>query len=198
MITTICGQGASPEGGTPPDAVRYPKARTHTRRPVELFAFDYIARQKVGGMRLKSFTVRQLAALTPTQLARPAPWSSGGTIGSWLERRVLALVLDTRDMTALARDFEANLAADDWDLALRRALRSEVDAAMFHPVRHRQGRRGLHYGDVSHRQAQGHRGARCIPHQAPGRGDLRRHAEAERTGVPYDSPFGVAELGTCR
>ncbi len=43
---------------------------------MELFAFDYVARHKVGGKHLQCATVRQLLVLAPTQLERRAAWSS--------------------------------------------------------------------------------------------------------------------------
>ncbi len=50
--------------------------RTQPRSPMELFAFDYVARHKVGGKHLQCATVRQLLVLAPTQLERRAAWSS--------------------------------------------------------------------------------------------------------------------------
>ena len=132
MISTINGAGASPEGGTlltlcdPPDLA--PILVSHWNS----YAFDYVARQKVSGTHLKYFTVRQLPVLPPSMSERPSPWSIRDRLGTWLEQRVLALVLDARDMAALAQDFDRSLAVGAWDINRRQALRAEIDAAMFH------------------------------------------------------------------
>ncbi len=189
MISTISGEGASPEGGTlltlcdPPDLVPILVSQWNS------YAFDYVARQKVGGTHLKYFTVRQLPVLPPSMSERPAPWSIRDTLSTWLEQCVLALVLDARDMAALAQDFDRSLAVGAWDLDSRQALRTEVDAAMFHLY-------GIERVDVDY-----------IRETFPivKRKDVAAHgeyrtkrlileiydqmADAIRTGTPYSSPF---------
>ena len=51
--------------------------------------FDYCARQKVGGVSLKYFTMRQLPGLPPGAYAMPAPWVPSIRIRDWLLPRVL-------------------------------------------------------------------------------------------------------------
>lgn len=192
MISAINGRAASPEGGTLLALCDPPRLAPSLVAQRNSSAFDYVARQKVGGTHLKYFTVRQLPLLAPGQLELPTPWSSSDTIRVWLERRVLALVLDARDMTELADDFDARLNADAWDLKRRRALRAEIDAAVFRLY-------GIERDDVDY-----------IMETFPiiKRKDIAAHgeyrtkrliaeiydamAEAERTGVAYVPAFDVA------
>ena len=46
--------------------------------------FDYCARQKVGGLSLTYFTMRQLPVLSPGAYATPAPWAPSIRLRDWL------------------------------------------------------------------------------------------------------------------
>ena len=50
--------------------------------------FDYCARQKVGGLSLNYFTMRQLPALRPGAYTMPAPWAPSMQVRDWLLPRV--------------------------------------------------------------------------------------------------------------
>ena len=94
--------------------------------------FDYCARQKVGGVHLKYFTMRQLPALHPGDYAMPAPWAPSIRIRDWLLRRVLELTYTAWDLKAFAEDCGDDGPPIIWDPERRFQLRCEIDAAFFH------------------------------------------------------------------
>ena len=65
--------------------------------------FDYCARQKVGGLHLKYFTMRQLPALRPTAYGMAAPWAPAMQIRDWLLPRVLELTYTAWDLEGIRR-----------------------------------------------------------------------------------------------
>ena len=94
--------------------------------------FDYCARQKVGGLSLKYFTMRQLPALPPTAYALPAPWSPSMPVRDWLLPRVLELTCTAWNLKAFAEDCGDDGPPFLWDPERRFRLRCEIDAAFFH------------------------------------------------------------------
>ena len=94
--------------------------------------FDYCARQKVGGVHLKYFTMRQLPALRPGAYAMPAPWALSIRIRDWLLPRVLELTYTAWGLKAFAEDCGDDGPPFIWDLERRFQLQSEIDAAFFH------------------------------------------------------------------
>ena len=93
--------------------------------------FDYCARQKVGGLSLKYFTMRQLPALRPEIYATPTPWAPSIQIRDWLLPRVLELTYTARDLKAFAEDCDDDGPPFVWDPERRFQLRCEIDAAFF-------------------------------------------------------------------
>lgn len=96
------------------------------------FALDYAARQKVGGISLKLFIMRQLPILAPGVYASPVPWSPTFSLVSWLLPRVLELTYTAWDLEPFARDVGWDGPPFRWDPARRFLLRAELDAAFFH------------------------------------------------------------------
>ncbi|WP_068396382.1 hypothetical protein [Kribbia dieselivorans] len=131
MIASIVGAGASPEGGTllalPERSVVAPTVLAVW----DSFAFDFAARQKVGGTHVKYFTVRQLPVPHPDTFSKPCPWEPTGSSGSWLTRRVVFLLADSDDMTPLTDEFGARIGSGGWGVH-RHLIRAEIDAAIFH------------------------------------------------------------------
>ena len=95
-------------------------------------AFDYCARQKVGGISLKYFTMRQLPVLPPQAYATHAPWASSKRIRDWLLPRVLELTYTAWNLGAFAKDCDDDGSPFIWDQERRFQLRCELDAAFFH------------------------------------------------------------------
>ena len=96
------------------------------------FALDYAARQKVGGLSLKYFTMRQLPVLHPQVFEEEAAWEKGCALSDWIVPRVLELTYTAWDMEPLARDVGYAGAPFAWDSGRRFHLRCELDAAFFH------------------------------------------------------------------
>ncbi|QIK72256.1 hypothetical protein G7070_08195 [Propioniciclava coleopterorum] len=131
LIATINGGRASPEGGT---LLAFPDPAAAAPALLAIwnsFAFDFVARLKVGGTHLKYFTMRQLPVPHPDQLAAKVPW---GAVSwrDWLGSRALRLILDSDEMLQVSREFDATLPNDPWDADQRRWVRAELDAGCFH------------------------------------------------------------------
>jgi hypothetical protein len=86
------------------------------------FCFDYLVRQKVGGVNLNYFLVRQLPVLPPDAV-RP--------FGAFCADRVLELTYTAYDMAAFARGLGDHGPPFRWDTERRFALRAELDALFF-------------------------------------------------------------------
>lgn len=99
---------------------------------IAAFVFDYCARQKVGGIALTYFTMRQLPVLSPLSYQLPTPWSRGTEIGTWLQPRILELTYTSWDMQPFAQDCACCGPPFHWDTERRFLLRCELDAAFFH------------------------------------------------------------------
>lgn len=130
-IATINGEHASPEGGTLLTFCEPPEAAPVVLANWNSYAFDFVARQKVGGTHLKYFTMRQLPMISPAVVASVPTWSDK-TVAEWITERVLALLADNYEMEVLARDLKMSPPGAAWDTARRKQIRAELDAAFFH------------------------------------------------------------------
>ena len=99
---------------------------------LQSFAFDYVARQKLGGTSLKYFTMRQLPTIPPDRLAEQCPWSPSDRTADWLRPRVLELAFTAWDLAPFAHDLGYDAPPFRWDDDRRFLLRCELDAAFFH------------------------------------------------------------------
>jgi hypothetical protein len=95
-------------------------------------SFDYCARQKVGGISLKYFTMKQLPVLPPATYESEALWSRGTPLHIWLRDRVLELTYSAWDLKPWAKDVGHDGPPFRWDESRRFFLRCELDAAFFH------------------------------------------------------------------
>jgi hypothetical protein len=84
--------------------------------------FDYVSRQKIGGVTMSLFIWKQLPVPTPTMLEPYLPF---------ITPRVLELVYTAYDMTPLARDLGDDGEPFVWDEDRRALLRAELDAFFF-------------------------------------------------------------------
>ncbi|SDG02393.1 N-6 DNA Methylase [Sinosporangium album] len=87
--------------------------------------FDYLSRQKVGGISMALFVWKQLPVPTPDMLDPHT---------SFITPRVLELVYTAYDMAPLARDLGDPAEAQPfrWDEERRAQIRAELDAYFFH------------------------------------------------------------------
>jgi hypothetical protein len=93
------------------------------------FAFDYITRQKIGGITLNFFIVEQLPTLPPDVYEEKCPWDKKQTLEKWISERVLRLTCTSNDMLPLAKaaGFEPGIVK--WKEEERGRIRAELDAA---------------------------------------------------------------------
>jgi hypothetical protein len=94
--------------------------------------FDYIARQKLGGVNLNLFALKQLPVLPPATYITTCRWDSADILGDWLLPRVIELTYTARDLVAFAKDCGYDGPPFRWDKERRFLLRCELDAAYFH------------------------------------------------------------------
>ena len=157
---------------------------------------DYCARQKVGGIGLKYFTMRQLPALRSSVYAMPAPWAPSVRIRDWLLPRVLELSYTSWGLRAFAEDCGDDGSPFIWDTGRRFQLRSELDAAFFHMY-------GVSRVDATH-ILETFTALERLERREHGEYRTRRVvleiydalASAATTGVPYHSPLGPPRRAT--
>lgn len=94
-------------------------------------AFDYIARQKLGGTSLKYFVMKQLPVLPPATFEQRAPWDIRTSVGEWVRTKVVELVYTSADLQPFARDAGHDGPPFTWDTERRAHVRCELDAAFF-------------------------------------------------------------------
>jgi hypothetical protein len=98
------------------------------------FVFDYVGRQKMGGIHYTYFILKQLPVLPPATYAEPCAWPGQPAVThrDWLLPRVLELTYTAWDLELFARDCGWFGPPFVWDEARRFLLRCELDAAFFH------------------------------------------------------------------
>lgn len=99
---------------------------------LDTFAYDFVVRQKVGGMNFNFYIVEQLPVLPPETYDAPAAWEPGRTLSDWISSRVLELTYMAWDLAPFARDLGYEGPPFAWDPERRFRLRCELDAAYFH------------------------------------------------------------------
>jgi hypothetical protein len=87
------------------------------------FAFDYLARQQVGGIHFNWQLLSQLPVLRPRDLS--------SAMCDFIRSRVLELTYTAWDLVPFAQDFRWNGPPFCWDEERRFLLRCELDAAFF-------------------------------------------------------------------
>jgi len=95
------------------------------------FAFDYVARQKIGAVTLNFFIVEQLPTLPPDAYAARCPWDKRQTLEKWVSERVLKLTCTANDMIPLAKAAAFDPPVHKWRDDERAELIAELDAAYF-------------------------------------------------------------------
>ncbi len=96
------------------------------------FIFDYVTRQKIGGVSLGFFILKQLPVLPPESYTKACSWDRQCSIGAWILPRALELTYTAWDLTDFARDCGYDGPPFRWDEKRRFLLRCELDAAYFH------------------------------------------------------------------
>jgi len=96
------------------------------------FVFDYIARQKIGGVHATFYIVKQLPVLPPYIYKETASWNPSVTLFDWILKRGLELTYTAWDLEGFARDVGYEGPPFVWDEQRRFLMRCELDAAYFH------------------------------------------------------------------
>jgi hypothetical protein len=95
------------------------------------FAYDFVARQKVGGVHLNFFIVNQLPTFPPEKYEEKCPWSPRQKLVTWISNRVLKLTCTANDLRPLAQAAGLDPPVHRWQPAERAQLEAELDAAYF-------------------------------------------------------------------
>lgn len=96
------------------------------------FAFDFVARLKVGATDVNHFIIHQLPVQTKTRMDERCLWHASEAYRDWLLPRVLELTYTAWDLEPFARDCGYDGPPFRWDEERRFQLRAELDAAFFH------------------------------------------------------------------
>jgi hypothetical protein len=95
------------------------------------FVFDYIARQKVGGIHLTYHIMKQLPVIPPDSYKMQSPWEPNASLEDWIVSRVLELTYTAVDLEPFARDLGYGGEPFKWNEERRFDIRCELDAAYF-------------------------------------------------------------------
>lgn len=95
------------------------------------YVYDFVARQKVGGVHLNFFIIEQLPVFTPDFYGDKCPWSKKQTLEKWISERVLKLTCTSDDMRPLADAAGFAEGVHKWKEDDRAQLMAELDAAYF-------------------------------------------------------------------
>jgi len=96
------------------------------------FAFDYVARQKLGGANTSYYIFEQIPFLPPSVASNNCAWDQVNTVHGWVSKRILELTYTAWELQPFAADMHCSLPPFRWDEARRFLLRCELDAALFH------------------------------------------------------------------
>jgi hypothetical protein len=92
--------------------------------------FDYLSRQKISGMSMKQFTLKQLACPTPDSFLTQVSWHSTGlTLAEWIKPYVLELSYTSWRLRPYAEEMGDSGTPFRWVSERRRMLRADLDAA---------------------------------------------------------------------
>jgi hypothetical protein len=96
------------------------------------FILDYCARQKIGGMNLNYFLLKQLPIIHPDTLFSECLFQTNVKYSDWLTTRLIELNYTSWDMEGYANKLEYNSPPFVWDEERRFKIRAELDAAYFY------------------------------------------------------------------
>lgn len=93
---------------------------------------DYAARQKIGGLTLNYFILKQFPVFPPMAYRVPTSWHPTLCVRDWMLPRILELSYTAWDLQPFAHDCGDEGPPYIWDPERRFLLQSELDAAFFH------------------------------------------------------------------
>jgi len=122
-----------------PASIKLPVLGVDAESPAHLllanlnsFALDFVARQKIGGLSLSFFVLKQLPLLAPNRYQKVCEWQSSNSLGQWLSSRVAELVYTNWCHSKFGEDCGWSGPPFRWDEERRFQVRCELDAAFFH------------------------------------------------------------------
>jgi hypothetical protein len=95
------------------------------------FIYDFVCRQKIGGINLSYFIINQIPTLQPHIHADRCPWDQRQSLEKWVSDRVLKLTCTSNDMIPLAEAAGLEPPVHPWKPAERADLMAQLDAAYF-------------------------------------------------------------------
>ncbi len=96
------------------------------------FPLDFCARQKIGGVGLDYYLMKQFPILFPESYSIAAFWQADAPLPDWIAARVLELSYTAWDLEPFAQDLGYDGPPFRWDVDRRCEIRCELDAAYFH------------------------------------------------------------------
>ncbi len=93
------------------------------------FVYDFVGRQKVGGVHLNFFIVEQLPVLPPDRYDERCPWDRRRSLEKWIAPRVLKLSCTANDMAPLGEACGMDPPVHKWKPNERSRILAELDAA---------------------------------------------------------------------
>ena len=96
------------------------------------FVFDYVTRQKLGGVNMNFFILKQLPVLHPRNYLEKCKWNRSLSLGEWIIPRVIELTYTSWDLEYFAKSCIYSGPPFCWNRERRFLLQAELDAAYFH------------------------------------------------------------------
>lgn len=96
------------------------------------YILDFFARQKISGLHLNFFVMKQLPIIPPECYQTDCQWCSNNNLGEWILGRLLELTYTSWDLLPFANDCGYHGTPFRWDEQRRFFIRCELDAAYFH------------------------------------------------------------------
>jgi len=112
--------------------VRDPQRLCELLAQMNSFVLDFVVRQKVAGLNLNFFLVKQFPFLPPETFQQISRWDSTVSFGNWISSRVLELTYTAVDLQPLATELGHAGSSFAWEENYREIARAELDAAFFH------------------------------------------------------------------
>jgi len=107
-------------------------------------AFDFVVRQKLSGLNMLFYLVKQFPFPRISTFQEPAPWDANRTLHDWVSERVNELTYTSFDAPCISNDSPSELQSPFiWDETRRQHIQIELDAAFFVLF-------GLSHEEVSH------------------------------------------------
>ena len=96
------------------------------------FCFDFVVRQKIGGVNLNFYLINQLPVILPTKYQSRSLLFNNNLILKYVSEMLLELTYTAWDLQPFAEDCGWSGPPFRWDEERRFLLRCELDAAFFH------------------------------------------------------------------